>query len=255
MILRIRGSLGDEVALTALPREIRKNDSEEKIFVECNRPELFETNPHIHPRNEVGGRLIDLKLAPDYTVGNLVHQYAKQIGLTCVSDSTPDLYLSGEKGAIDPWKIAIDTWAGWPRRRWPIENWRKVAHCLKDRGYTVVEVGATVPDCIGRKRSEFIGFGQCLVDKLSVRQTAYFLRECRLFIGSDSGLMHVAAAVDTPQVVLYAVPWYGRAYQSTSPLFSLSHLACGCGEWCEHADRRIDAIEPKHVIDAIEGIR
>lgn len=255
MILRIRGSLGDEVALTAIPREIRKQDPIEKISVECNRPELFETNPHIHPRNEVGGREITLELAQDYTVGNFVHQYAKQIGLSCISDSTPDLYLPGSF-SIDPLKIAIDTWAGWPRRRWPIQKWRRVSEDLKDCGYKVIEVGATVPDCTGSKREFLINdTHQCLVDRLTVRQTAYIIRECKFFVGSDSGLMHVAAAVGTPQVVLYAVPWYGRAYQSTRPLSSLLHPACGCGEWCEHADRRIDAIEPRHVLDAIEGVR
>jgi ADP-heptose:LPS heptosyltransferase len=256
MILRIRGSLGDEVALTALPREIRKHYPTELIAVDCNRPELFKTNPNVWPVNEAVGRDIHLQLAPDYAVGNLVHQYAKQIGLPVVTNTNPDLYLTQEElqdfrkytGAV-----AIDHWAGWPRRRWSIDKWNRLAEMLKESGKRVIEVGKTVPDCTGTMRfGRIVCAEESFVDRLLIRQTAALLSKCSYYIGSDAGLMHVAASVFTTQVALYAIPWYGTAYRTTIPVFPLSHPVCHCREWCVHSERKIDEIEPEHVMQALQ---
>ena len=39
--------------------------------------------------------------------------------------------------------------------------------------------------------------------KLTVRQTAAVIKQCRLFISNDSGIAHVAAGVGTPLVVVF----------------------------------------------------
>ena len=42
-----------------------------------------------------------------------------------------------------------------------------------------------------------------LVGKLSLAQVAACLRRCRIFIGNNSGLMHIAAAAGTPTLGLF----------------------------------------------------
>jgi ADP-heptose:LPS heptosyltransferase len=42
-----------------------------------------------------------------------------------------------------------------------------------------------------------------LVGRLSLPEVAACLRRCRLFIGNDSGLMHIAAAAGTPTLGLF----------------------------------------------------
>lgn len=260
MILKLRGSLGDEVALTALVREIRLQRPKETIHVECNRPELFHLNPHVGKREEDDGQVHDLVWASDHTVGNLVYQYAKQLGVK-VYDTAPKIFLEEADvpdvpvclGKWPPKVVAIDIWAGWFRRRWPFERFQELVDRLRQHlQWMVIEVGASTPDFQGKKRDRLLqNVDGCEVDKRSVRQTAAILRSCDLFIGADAGLAHVAAAVGTPQIVIYAVPWYARAYRSTYPLFSLKHPMCGCQEWCDHGDRMAEVT----VDDVMETIK
>lgn len=258
MKLYLRGSLGDEVALTGLVREVRRQRSRESIFVDVSRPELFHLNPHVGARMEDSGLVHHLTWASDHTVGNFVHQYAKQLGLRAILDTTPEIFLDDDDDGPASWmvgrkSVAIDTWAGWPRRRWPFERWQELSDELAKRGISVVEVGASTPDCYGSKRDRLLErTDRCVVDKWSIRQTAAILSRCRLFIGADSGLVHLAAAVGTPQIAIYAVPWYARAYRSTYPLFNLQQVMCGCQELCSHGERMIDVVTVGDVLEAME---
>jgi ADP-heptose:LPS heptosyltransferase len=46
--------------------------------------------------------------------------------------------------------------------------------------------------------------GECaIVSHLSLRATAALIKQCRVFVSNDSGLLHVAAAVKTPSVGLF----------------------------------------------------
>lgn len=46
---------------------------------------------------------------------------------------------------------------------------------------------------------------------LNIREAAAALRQCRLYLGNDTGTMHLAAAVGTPCVAVFAaVDWAGR---------------------------------------------
>ena len=48
-----------------------------------------------------------------------------------------------------------------------------------------------------------------LVGKLNIRQTAAVISKCKLFIGNDSGLLHVAASVGAPTISIFGptAPW------------------------------------------------
>jgi heptosyltransferase-2 len=53
-----------------------------------------------------------------------------------------------------------------------------------------------------------------LAGRLTLRQTIVILSRCRLFIGNDSGLMHIAAALAVPLVAIFGPTEPGK----TSPL-------------------------------------
>ena len=42
-----------------------------------------------------------------------------------------------------------------------------------------------------------------IVQNLHLRRVAALLSQCELYVGNDSGLMHLAAAVGTPVVILF----------------------------------------------------
>ena len=56
-----------------------------------------------------------------------------------------------------------------------------------------------------------MGTGTNSAGQLSVRESAALLRECKLYLGNDTGTMHLAAAVETACVAIFAaVDWRGR---------------------------------------------
>lgn len=55
------------------------------------------------------------------------------------------------------------------------------------------------------------GRGANAAGELNIRQAAGALAECRIYLGNDTGTMHLAAAVGTPCVAIFsAIDWAGR---------------------------------------------
>jgi ADP-heptose:LPS heptosyltransferase len=92
--------------------------------------------------------------------------------------------------------IAYSVGAGWVCRQWPPEHMRRLLTHLQAAHpkATFVELGK---DCPG------VGTGEDMRDKLDLSESARILKACCVFIGPDSGLIHLALAVGTPVVGLY----------------------------------------------------
>jgi len=70
-----------------------------------------------------------------------------------------------------------------------------------------------------------------MVGKTSVAETARILKAARLFIGMDSGLLHLALAVGTPCVALFG-PTIPRLYfDESQPLKAVVSNAPCAGCW------------------------
>jgi ADP-heptose:LPS heptosyltransferase len=90
-----------------------------------------------------------------------------------------------------------------PRKRWPAASFASLIQQLRRLGVKVVLVGGTedreTADLIGSMVPDALS----AVGKLRLTETAALLDQCRLFIGNDSGPLHLAAAVDTPTIGLF----------------------------------------------------
>ena len=88
-------------------------------------------------------------------------------------------------------------------RRWSAEGFAQVADALAERhGARIVLVGASadgVSQVASLMRSEAVN----LEGKTTLGQLAAILKKCDLFIGADSGVMHLAAAVGTPLAAIF----------------------------------------------------
>lgn len=93
---------------------------------------------------------------------------------------------------------------GWSlARRWEPGGFAAVADALAERhGARIVLVG-TASDNVERVVSEMCTRALNLAGRTTVGQLAAVLRHCDLFIGADSGVMHVAAAAGTPTVAIF----------------------------------------------------
>ena len=244
MHFKISGSLGDEIALTPILRQYREENPSEWISVECRHPEIFEDLPWLYPApgREIlsGGGHFEFALAPDNSVGPLPVAYAKSFGMD-LKNSDPEVHVpdaertwASQQGFDWVRTVAIDTWAGWPRRRWDIGKFMELTYLLKTHGYTVIEVGASTPDCFGYQREHLMPNADwSYVDQTSLKQTAALLEKCALYVGNDSGLFHLAQAVRTPQVVIFSLPASARAYSLTYPVESPESPCQGNTEVCE----------------------
>jgi lipopolysaccharide heptosyltransferase II len=94
-------------------------------------------------------------------------------------------------------------------RRWPAERFAQLADTLyHEFGGQLVLLGG--PD-EAPLREEVIGSmrsgmpTRSLSGNESIKLTAALLERCDLFVGNDSGLMHLAVAVDTPTVAIFGL--------------------------------------------------
>ena len=106
-----------------------------------------------------------------------------------------------------------------PAKRWPTKHFASLAKQLVDRGFSVLLLGSAADKPVG---DEIVrasgGAAQNLCGTTSLDDAIILLSAAELVITNDSGLMHVAAALDRPTVAIYG---------SSSPAFTppLSDLA------------------------------
>jgi ADP-heptose:LPS heptosyltransferase len=173
-------------------------------------PEVLRGIQWLGVGNKDNGIRLDLHMN-GATAGGIVRDMARQtIERTRipfeVEDDRPMIVLEKSEieafGRYKGW-IAIDTYANNPVRLWPYAYWIRLSEALMDEGWKVLEIGGN------RKRTpveQSIPFPctESLFGKCSIRESASVLANCALLVGSDTGSAHLAAAVGTRHVTLYA---------------------------------------------------
>ncbi|MGB7924614.1 MAG: glycosyltransferase family 9 protein [Pyrinomonadaceae bacterium] len=102
----------------------------------------------------------------------------------------------------------------WLSKIWPEERFAEVGRSLvKEEGLFPVVFGGADDRERGERLIAYWRSGANAAGSLNVREGAAALGYCRLYVGNDTGTMHMAAAVGTPCVVtLSAQDWPGRWY-------------------------------------------
>jgi heptosyltransferase-2 len=138
-------------------------------------------------------------------------------------------FVNGLPSAISPLPaavVAIHPGGGHSlARRWPLERWVELARKLLSRNVRVVIVGTHTDD--GNELDRQLHATLNFTDKTTLSQLGALLKQCDLFIGADSGVMHIAAAVRVPMIALFGAtspkawgPWYGVSAEETG------HVRC-----------------------------
>lgn len=101
--------------------------------------------------------------------------------------------------------LALAPGARWATKRWPVERFAEVAQELTGAsGGGVVILGGSddvflAQELRRRLRTPVL---DC-TGKLTLMQTAALLQQCRLLLSNDSGLMHMATALEIPVVAVF----------------------------------------------------
>lgn len=85
-------------------------------------------------------------------------------------------------------------------RRWPVDRWIQVGKNLG--GYDIVVVGSREERQMSEKIAAGCG-GETLAGRISIDNLIALCYEARLFIATDSGPMHIAAACGCPTIGLF----------------------------------------------------
>lgn len=115
-----------------------------------------------------------------------------------------DLSLANIDRRIDRSAIAlVHPAAAFDTKQWPTENFARTAEYLTQKGFAVVAVTSkperpTLDELI---RSANVPI--TIFDDLSLPELAALAKRSAIFVGNDSGVAHIAAAVGTPTVVIF----------------------------------------------------
>ena len=227
--------------LSAVIEGVRAERPELRIRVAASHPELFAHNPHVE---EVlyEGRLkkYDRPRLAKYVVtsfrqpqerylqvsGHLINDMYARVGVPLVQQPRqPRIYLTErelrfrEKALerLPRPRIAMVPYGKstvrLPNKVYPADQWSELTARLAGIGGSLLHLGT--------RRDGPLATGALDYRDIGYRHTASVLRRCDLLVTHVSGLMHLAAAVRTPAVVLYGAaehpaisgyPWNRNLY-------------------------------------------
>jgi ADP-heptose:LPS heptosyltransferase len=102
--------------------------------------------------------------------------------------------------------IAIHPGSGSSRKNWPIENWLAITSRLLDAEsrYRFILIGGEADEAqLAAFESAWRGAPLLVARALLLPQLAAVIERCQLFLGHDSGISHLAAAVGAPTLLLF----------------------------------------------------
>lgn len=129
--------------------------------------------------------------------------------------------------------LALGPGARWPPKRWPAERFAALANRLCDRFDGLILLGDADDELACTQIAETVSMPVVSVaGRTSVTEAAAVLRQAAYFVGNDSALGHVAAAVGVPSLTLFGPgdpvryhPWGRNAKWLQSPTGRLEDLS------------------------------
>lgn len=204
-----------------------------------------------------------------------IKDFGKSSGVS-VTGEHPSLHCSGkltevlrqrliDSGIIDSPLILIHLGPTWPVREWPLESWNTLVDELHDsRWKNIIQIGTSVNTLTsGAKTLKLVRNCLSFVDLLNLEESIALISIADIFVGIDSGMLHIAASVGTPSIGIWGPtsPEF-RFFESNRKLHISSSVECkGCHHrvprehWisgCPHDIRCMRLISPKDVFMRID---
>lgn len=139
--------------------------------------------------------------------------------------------------------VTLSPGAGWPGKQWPAERFAQlIRHLCDERKAVTVLLGAPGERALTASVAAQAGAG--VVDmggRTTLDQLAALIEISDLFVGNDSGPLHVAAALHTPSLALFG-PTMASKWAPRGPhhrLIQKEYACTGCWSWhplttCQH---------------------
>lgn len=211
-----RWRIGDEILALPFYDLLSQQFPTARITASVNHPEFLAGRPRVIIDGTRSKFECDryIFLCEDLRGAPRLESLCRRHGVP-FSPVEPRLNLPGpDPRRDDPRRIAYSTGAGWTCKQWPAEHMRELLTKLQAAhpDAEFVELGKECPG---------VGVGLDLRDQLSLEEAARTLRDCSLYIGPDSGLVHLALAVGTPAVGVYGPVLPAKAFGAREQLLAV----------------------------------
>ena len=145
-------------------------------------------------------------------------------------------------------------------KQWPVNNFARVAEFLAEKGLRTIAIASKTDRSV---LDEFVRISRIPIttfDDLTLPEITALASKAKVFVGNDSGIAHIAAAVGTPTVVIFGSsnrnhwrPWTDAPNEIVFEEFACQPCS---GYECKvfGEPRCILTIRPRSVFDAIEKV-
>lgn len=93
--------------------------------------------------------------------------------------------------------------AAFQTKEWAVQKFAETANQIAQRGFNIVAVTAPQEAHIARELAQLSSIRIATFTDLSLPEVSALAARAKLFVGNDSGIAHMAAAVGTPAVVVF----------------------------------------------------
>lgn len=240
------GALGDVILATGIIRRLKQKFPAYDIHVSTICDSVFKNNPYVSKvvkdRKQLTGSMVfDLDLvyekSPKVSVAAAYHRAVFGQSEPIV-DLEPELFSTAEdklslirklpdKFIVHPTAV-IHMAVSWPNRTWQRQKWLRVIDNFTSRGAKVIIIGQGndfKPDAKANVLS--------MVNKLNIHEIKEIVQMSSVFIGMDSGLLHIAATTTTPLIGLFtcANPVYRLVERKVPSVALIPKVVC---RFCLH---------------------
>lgn len=243
-ILILTRTLGDCVVGNTLAVELKRRYSALKLSyaIELQYAEIVRNNPAVDNVVEVNEWIELLKCLKDYDKIFMAQQnqhtdtmwhhstkyydlhlldfYALRIGIETAErklymfPTGQDRKKASELLPKEKPIIVIHTTTPTDAKNWVIERFKRIAFLLAEEENEIVQVGAGTDNALDSpKHFSYLD----LRGRLSINETAAVIERANLFIGLDSGISFISAAMNTPTICIF-----GTVYSLTTGPFGNS---------------------------------
>jgi len=174
---------------------------------------------------------------------HLIDDFGRSLGLSLSGSEAPQLTVSflarrkiqkriRQENLSGKMLVVIHAGPTWRVREWPLERWAELVSRLKSeiQGIAVVQIGVHRTSGREDRLSSIVPGAENWIGTLEFDQVIELLRITQLFIGIDSGILHLAGTVGTPSVGIFGpVDPNCRLSRKTRALGVTADLPClGC---------------------------
>jgi lipopolysaccharide heptosyltransferase II len=120
--------------------------------------------------------------------------------------ATPAVPLRYPRAALPPapLRIAFAPVSRWPTKNWPAEHFGRLAQRLGERGARILVLGASADQAVGETICRLApGIAENHCGRHALPELFGVLEQCDLLVASDTGPVHMAAALGRPCLVLF----------------------------------------------------